>query len=146
MEIALTLFLLRLLSALLLMGLIAALFVVIWRDYRNTLTQASASRRTHGFLVALHEIDGIYAMTGDIYPLLPLTTMGRAPTNSVQVDTSFASGEHALIAQRNGQWWLEDKRSRNGTVLNGALINRPVVITNGDIIGIGNLYFRIDLE
>lgn len=146
MELALVLFVLRFVSALLLVGLTAALFLIIWREYRGTLHQASASRRAHGFLVALHEVDGIFAMTGDVYPLLPLTSLGRAPTNSIQVDTTFASGEHALIARRNSQWWLEDKRSRNGTMLNGALINRPVVITNGDIIGIGNLYFRIDLE
>lgn len=146
MNLALALFLLRVLSAALLLTLLIALFLIIWREYRSTIIQVSASRRAHGLLVALQEVDGSYVMTGDVYPLLPLTSLGRAPTNTIQVDTTFASSEHALIARRNGQWWLEDRRSRNGTTLNGALINRPVVITNGDIVGIGTIHFRVDLE
>jgi hypothetical protein len=145
-ELAVILFVLRVISALLLIGLLIALLALLWRDYRRALSVVGETRRAHGLLVALHEVDGGYAMSGDVHPLLPLTSLGRAPTNTVQVNTSFASGEHALIARRGGQWWLEDRGSRNGTMLNGALISRPVVVTNGDIIGIGTHLFRIDLE
>lgn len=146
MDTALILFALRVASAALLLLLLLALFVVIWRDHRSTITQVNTARRAHGILVAMQEVDGAYVLTGDMYPLMPLTSLGRAPTNTVQLHTTFASSEHALIAQRNGQWWLEDRHSRNGTTLNGIPINRPVVITNGDIIGVGTLYFRVDLE
>jgi pSer/pThr/pTyr-binding forkhead associated (FHA) protein len=51
-----------------------------------------------------------------------------------------------MVARRSGQWWLEDRKSRNGTTLNKTTIDRAVVITNGDVIGIGSTYFRVDLE
>jgi hypothetical protein len=128
------LFVLRVISAILLLSLLGALFLVIWRDYHSTVHQVKESRRSYGQLIALREIDGNFILTGDVYPLLPLTSMGRSPTNTVQ------------ITRRSGQWWLEDRRSRNGTTLNGLLVNRPVIVTNGDIIGVGTMRYRIELE
>jgi hypothetical protein len=107
------LFLLRLASGLLLISLLVALFVVVWRDYRAAFEQVRVTRRAYGQLVGLRPIDGKLVVTGDTYPLLAVTSLGRSPTNSITIEDSFASGEHALVAMRNGQWWLED-RSRNG--------------------------------
>jgi hypothetical protein len=146
LSIEVTLFLLRLVSAALLLIVLGAFMVIIWRDYRLTVAQMAASRRSHGHLVAMREVDNSYVLTGDIYPLLPLTSLGRSPTNTIRIDDNFASSEHALLARRNGQWWLEDRRSRNGTMINGVAVSQPVVVTNGDVIGIGKLYFRVDFE
>jgi hypothetical protein len=140
------LFLLRLVSGLLLVTLLIALFVVILRDYRSTVIQVEASHRTYGQLIGFREIDGKLILTGENYPLLPLTSLGRSPTNTITINDSFASSEHALVALRSGQWWLEDRHSRNGTMLNNMPISQPVVITQGDIIGIGKLSFRLELE
>jgi hypothetical protein len=145
-EVEVLLFLLRVLSAILLLLMMTALFWVIWRDYRTTLSQLTASRRAYGSLIAMRELEGEYVLLGDIYPLLPLTSMGRSPTNTVKVDDTYASTDHALISRRNEQWWLEDRNSRNGTTLNGVLVSRPTVITHGDIIGIGHMRYRVDLE
>jgi hypothetical protein len=140
------LFLLRFVAGLLLIGWLGALFVFMWRDYHSAVHEAQANRRTYGQLIAMREIDGNYLRTGEVYPLLSLTSIGRAPTNTITVVDTFASNEHALVALRNGQWWLEDRRSRNGTTLNGMVVKQPLVITNGDIIGIGQLRFQLELE
>jgi hypothetical protein len=140
------LFLLRLASGLTLLALLSALFVVIWRDYHSAVKEVELDRRVHGRLVALRSIHGSDVVTGETYPLLPLTSLGRSPTNTIQINDNFASGEHALVAIRNGQWWLEDRHSRNGTMLNDMPVNQPVVVTDGDIISIGNIKFRIELE
>ncbi len=140
------LFVLRLTAGVLLMVWLGALFVVMWRDYRSAVQEAQASRRTYGQLIGLREIDGSYLRTGQIYPLLSLTSIGRAPTNTITVDDNFASNEHAFVALRNGQWWLEDRRSRNGTTLNGMMVKQPIVITDGDVIGIGQLRFQLELD
>ncbi len=79
--------------------------------------------------------------TGQTYPLLPLTSLGRSPTNTIPISDDYASGEHALVALRSGQWWLEDRQSRNGTTINGMPITQPVIITDGDIIGVGSVSF-----
>ena len=140
------LFLLRLVSALLLLAILGALFVVIWRDYRSATRQMEATRRIFGQLIEIQEIDGRQIITGQTFPLLPLTTIGRAPTNTICMQDTFASSEHALIALRDGQWWLEDRQSRNGTTLNGDKIEQPLIVTHDDIISIGHKSFRIELE
>jgi hypothetical protein len=146
LEPEILLLILRIVSAIVLLGIIAALFVIIWRDYRAAMTAAERSRRRYGTLIAMAKVDEQLLPTGAQYPLLPFTSLGRAPTNSVTIPNSFASGEHALLALRNGQWWLEDRQSTNGTLLNGEPVTTPVIVTEGDIIGIGNHYFRIHLE
>lgn len=137
---------LRLISGLLLIGLLIALFVVLWREYRRASTHVETRRRSYGQLMVLREIDGRLMMTGENYPLLPLTSIGRSPTNTIPIEDNFASGEHALVAMRNGQWWLEDRQSRNGTLLNDIPVMEPMVITHGDMISIGEMRLRVELE
>jgi hypothetical protein len=124
----------------------ATVSIVIWRQYRTTLEQLESNRRVYGQLIALQEIDGLYVVVGTTYPLRPVTSLGRAPTNHIVIQDTFASGEHAQIVLRSGQWWLEDRRSRNGTTLNELPIIGPTVITDGDIIGIGNRRYKLELE
>ncbi len=146
MTIELVLFLLRLISGLLLGCILAIILWALWRDYRAAAAAPETRRRAYGALVALREVDGQYLATGERYTLLAHTSLGRAPTNTVQINDAFASSEHALVTMRDGQWWLEDRNSRNGTTLNDLPITEPVILTQGDIIGIGQLKFRIELE
>jgi FHA domain len=140
------LFGLRLASVVFLLGMLAALFIVLWRDYRTAAVQAADSRRTYGQLVALLQIDDIYAPTGEAYPLRPLTSLGRSPTNSIVIDDNFASGEHATISLKEAHWWLEDRNSRNGTLLNGELIASAIIVTDGDIVSIGNTHLKLTFD
>lgn len=146
MSLDVTLFVLRVISASLLIIMMLVIFIVLWRDYQSTLQKVESNRRTYGHLVALQFLDGSYVMLGEVYPLLPLTSLGRAPTNTIVIKDTFASSEHALLMLRNGQWWLEDRHSRNGTTLNEHPVTQATVITSGDVIGIGQKRFRIELE
>jgi hypothetical protein len=139
------LLLLRVISGGLLLALLLVILAALWRDYRGMAADLEASQRSYGQLVEMTEIDGDYIFTGQVYPLLPLTSLGRAPTNTVMVNDTFASSEHALVAMRDGQWWLEDRQSRNGTTINEIPINQAVVIADGDIIGIGTVRYRVNL-
>ena len=145
MTTELLLFILRLVSAVLLMLLFGAFVRVVWRDYR-LLSDSTGNRRSYGRLTRLRSLDGSYVVLPENFPLLPLNSFGRSPTNSIQIDDTFASGDHATVALRNGRWWLEDRQSTNGTLLNGIPIDQPVIITDGDIISIGQSHYRLDLE
>lgn len=140
------LFALRVISGIMLLVFLALILAALWRDYQGVVLSTEAARRTYGQLVELREVNGSYLPVGTHYPLLQFTSFGRAPTNTIMVDDTFASGDHAVVALRSGQWWLEDRQSRNGTTLNEMPISQPAVITDGDIIGIGNVRFRLDLE
>src|ERR1035441_3043961 len=50
-------------------------------------------------------------------------TIGRSPDSDVQIDLPIVSWNHAVIAEENGQSFLEDCKSRNGTAI-GELSNR----------------------
>lgn len=145
MSVDVLLLVLRIVSGVILLCLMIALFVIMWRDYRSATTQVQASRRTYGKLVVLAETAEGYLQTSTTYPLLPLTSIGRAPTNTIIIEEQFASSEHAMIALRNGQWWLEDRNSRNGTLVNGEPAS-SLIITDGDIISVGSTNLRLELE
>ena len=58
------LFVLRLLSAGILVAMLLALFVVMWRDYQASARGAEPNRRSFGRVVVLRELDGSFAQTG----------------------------------------------------------------------------------
>ena len=126
-------------SGALLVAVLALLFVVMWRDYRSAVVQVEASRRAYGRLVELREIDdGYVADRADLSAAAADQPRSLADQHHPDHD-DYASGEHALVALRSGQWWLEDRQSRNGTMINGMPITQPVIITDGDIIGVGSV-------
>lgn len=139
------LFVLRVASALALLGFLGLLFWVMWRDFR-TVSETGSSRRTYGRIVRVQETVGGYKSLDESFALMPLTSFGRSPTNSIPVIDTFASNDHAVVALRSGRWWLEDRKSTNGTLLNGIPIDQAVIITDGDIISIGQSHFRLELE
>lgn len=145
MTLDLILFALRVASGFSLLLFLGGLFVLLWRDYHSSTLQAQVNRRSYGQLLTLTKVDDAYTPTGKQHKLLPVTSLGRNPTNHVVISDSFASGEHAQIILRDGRWWLEDRDSRNGTLLNQEPITTPVIVTDGDIIGIGNFSFQIVL-
>lgn len=146
MSLDVLLFVLRLISGVLLLGMVTALFVMLWRDYQTAATSVQVNRRVYGQLIKLTYADRHYLETGETYPLHTLTTIGRGLTNTIVIMDTFASSDHAQIVLRSGQWWLEDRNSRNGTLLNGDILRGPAIVTDGDIVGVGQIGFRILLS
>jgi len=52
------------------------------------------------------------------------STLGRRPYNDIVLDNIAVSGEHAVITLQNGEVWIEDLGSTNGTFLDGQSIKR----------------------
>ncbi|MBI3241969.1 MAG: FHA domain-containing protein [Chloroflexi bacterium] len=145
MSPAFALFLLRLVLALLLYTFLGGILYLLWLDTRQALARAQARDRARGRLVLI-ACDLPSPSLGETFPLLPLTSIGRAPTNTVPLPDETASLEHALITHRNGKWWLEDLDSRNGTTLNGQAVTTPTVVSTGDVVGLGRAQFKLEVE
>ena len=145
MDLAIVLLVLRILAGLLLLIFLGTLFIMIWRDYRVIDREVESRTRQRGRLVVL-SAENSSLQPGMVFPLLPLTSLGRAPTNTIIINDSFASNEHALVMLRGRQWWLEDRHSSNGTLLNGYPIHEPVVVSTGDVIGLGQVQMKLELE
>lgn len=68
--------------------------------------------------------------------------IGRRPTHHVHLDGSTVSGDHARLMLGSAVV-LEDLKSTNGTLLNGAPITRPTPLNPGDTIQIAHFRLRI---
>lgn len=143
MSLDVLILILRAAAPLVLYVFLLVLLLFIWRDIQLAGSQAREGQRVVGRLILI-ECGDLGLEIGREYPLLPVTTLGRGPTNTIVLPESFASIEHACITLRKGQWWLEDRRSRNGTLLNGVPVGGPVVLSSGDIIGIGRVSLRFE--
>lgn len=140
----LLLFSFRIISAVALLAFAGMLGWFMWRDLRATSALLENSADNRASLVIINTEEATHEL-GSRHPLRPVTGIGRGATNAIVVSDEFASGKHALIARRGNQWWLEDLNSSNGTLLNGAEIERPAVITAGDVITIGSTEYRLEL-
>lgn len=78
------------------------------------------------------------ALRGRSYPLSDEVTLGRAAGCQVPLDDAYASQVHARVFQRDGQWYVEDLGSTNGTYLNRRRVAGPMVISRRDKLQIGN--------
>ena len=139
------LFLLRLLLVLLLYGFLAALFWMLWQDVRAAAQVTAARARRLGQLIVV-ESKCPQLAPGIVFPLMPVTSLGRAPTNTASLPDEAASLEHALLHMRDGQWWLEDLNSRNGTRLNDQAVTQPAPVVPGDVISVGRVKLKMELE
>lgn len=128
---------------------LAAVLFFLWRDLRRSTQVEPASKRQYGRLVVIDadEHDSEEAVpVGAVFPLQPVTSLGRSPVNTVSIPDAYASSEHALLLYKSGQWWLEDRGSRNGTLLNNVLISGPTVVSAGDVVGIGRVQMKLELS
>lgn len=80
---------------------------------------------------------------GDALPLRPVTRLGRSEENTIVLDDTFISAEHAVIMQRDGTWWLSDRGSTNGTAVNEQPVQGEVGLVTGDVVGIGDVRLKI---
>ena len=134
----------RVISGLLLLGFLGGLAWLIYRDMQVTAAAMVEQERPYGRLrIIANETEQPAVNT--TYPLMPITSIGRAASNNIVLPDGFASAEHALITRRQGQWWLEDQGSRNGTLLNDVVLEGTAVISSGDMIAVGGTVLKLEL-
>jgi serine phosphatase RsbU (regulator of sigma subunit) len=69
--------------------------------------------------------------------------IGRGANAAVVIADARVSRQHARIVRRDGQWWVEDLGTRNGTLLNGAAMTAAAHLAPGDRLEIGGAVLRI---
>jgi hypothetical protein len=78
----------------------------------------------------------IYALTGDVF------TIGRGRDNDLQIkNDSKVSRFHCKLYRRGSNYYLEDNKSSNGTMVNGELISERRLF-GGEELVIGETFFR----
>ncbi|HWG73444.1 MAG TPA: FHA domain-containing protein [Acidimicrobiales bacterium] len=81
---------------------------------------------------------------GHVYHLGEELTVGRAPGCGVSLaDDSFVSQLHARVFRRDGEYFVEDLGSTNGTLLNNHKVAAPVALRPGDRLQIGKTVLEL---
>jgi EAL domain-containing protein (putative c-di-GMP-specific phosphodiesterase class I) len=73
-------------------------------------------------------------------------TVGRHPDCALNLNVDRISRLHARFEQRDGEIWLEDLGSTNGTFVNHAPVEVPTRLAAGDVIHLADHEFRLMRE
>lgn len=98
-------------------------------------------------MIRLHHVFG--AQTGRVQEIeRPVVRCGRLPDNDVAFDPHAdidSSGKHAELRIEEGEWWVVDVGSRNGTMVNNQRVQRQR-LQDGDVIEFGKGGPRLRVE
>jgi pSer/pThr/pTyr-binding forkhead associated (FHA) protein len=102
-----------------------------------------ANRRIPGISFSVRQEAGSSSLK---YFTQPEIILGRDPGCDIPLTDDTVSTRHAQLTYHHNQWWLEDLASTNGTILNGAQVSMPTVVTSGDEIKCGATRLTISLS
>jgi pSer/pThr/pTyr-binding forkhead associated (FHA) protein len=80
---------------------------------------------------------------GQVIDVAEELTMGRAATCQLPLDDSYVSQLHARMFRRDGQLFVEDLGSTNGTYLNRKKVTGPVAVRRGDRLQVGKTVLEV---
>lgn len=126
-----------------LLGLIYIFLYKVVKVMYSDLKNGKAKRSLSAGIEVMEVNNGCLVPIGAVYPLHPITNIGRTADNNIVLDSEYVSGYHARIYQKNNDYILKDMGSTNGTLLNGIKVERPIVIKNNDLVGIGGIVFKV---
>jgi hypothetical protein len=65
-------------------------------------------------------------------------TLGREAGNDLVIEDPQISRRHSRLTRQGNSYLLEDLGSTNGTFVNGSRVTTPVLLANGDLIGLAD--------
>jgi predicted component of type VI protein secretion system len=72
--------------------------------------------------------------------------LGRGEECHVRFNSDWVSRQHCLLAVRSREVVLTDLGSRNGTLLNGQLVQQECALRDGDLVHVGPVVFEVKVE
>ncbi len=82
---------------------------------------------------------------GEEFALDGEAKLGRTADNDVVIKDPSSSRSHARVFEKDGQYFVEDLKSANGTLLNQVAIKLPRPLKHGDLITIGDVSLEFTL-
>ncbi|GCF07052.1 FHA domain-containing protein [Dictyobacter arantiisoli] len=148
MQLPVFLLILRLLFIVLLYLFLMQVVIAITRDLRKTAAQADDSEggrvaQALGHLIVVDSGPSTIVQPGMRFDLSQQTTIGRGPTNTIQISDNFISSEHTRLWFRNGVWYVQDAGSVNGSFVNNQPAREPIPARAGDIVRVGYIQFKL---
>ena len=76
----------------------------------------------------------------------PEVILGRDPDCDLIISDGTISLRHCQLSFHHRQWWAVDLNSTNGSFLNENLISSDIIITDGDMLRLGNVSIDINFN
>ncbi|MBV8695731.1 MAG: FHA domain-containing protein [Chloroflexi bacterium] len=141
------LLILRLLFVVLLYLFLMQVVLAVTRDLRRASAgDQTGVGKTATALGSLIVVDSGLSTTispGETFRLEPQTSIGRGPTNTIQLVDSYISTEHAQLWYRHGKWYVKDAGSKSGTYVNEQPALAAIPAKPGDIVRVGYIKFKL---
>ncbi|WP_353097780.1 FHA domain-containing protein [Tissierella praeacuta] len=93
------------------------------------------------YLKLINRKDSLPYKIKEHYSINDAISLGRHGNNTIVVKDPFVSKRHFQITEDEGDYYLEDLNSANGTYLNGDRIFDVIRLEDGDIIRAGQIEF-----
>jgi hypothetical protein len=122
------------------------LYLFLFRSFAS-LQRALASERSQARALGTLVVERSPAKTprvGERLALRATNAIGRDAGNDIALPDEAASARHAVLEQRDEEWWIEDLGSTNGTLVNGVKIEKRERVRFGDEIAIGRVALRLE--
>lgn len=87
--------------------------------------------------------DGAADLVGRRYPLERVTLVGRDVGSTAILDDPRVSAQHARLISRNGDWWVEDLHSMNGTFIGDARVGEATRVDASAELRFGPVVARL---
>ena len=111
------------------------------------LQRALAAERVEGRSIGTLVVERSPSRTprvGERLALRASNQIGRDAGNDIALPDEAASARHARLELQDGEWWIEDLGSTNGTLVNGTRIAQRERVRPGDEIAIGRVALRLE--
>ncbi|MFH1184205.1 MAG: FHA domain-containing protein [Chloroflexota bacterium] len=132
---------LRLLAAAALYTFLAIALWMMWQELRRTAALAAGHKvppiRLEVSARGARPVVRFFTQTDVI--------LGRDPLCDVPLSDKAISARHARLSFHDGQWWVDDLGSTNGTRLNRERVLVSTVLTSGDEIKCGSAKVLVTL-
>lgn len=117
------------------------IFSIIRLIYLDIRSMDSFSLAGRPYLKLVNRRDSLSYKVRDHYVIDEKITLGRDKDNDIFLKDPFISKKHMIIAKDEGNYFLEDLNSANGTFINQEKVEDVVPLKNGDVIEVGNIEF-----
>lgn len=113
---------------------------ILWRDLRHESAKIKARQHAHITLTMEAEPEAHIYQYNQMEVLI-----GRDPLCDLEINDSTVSSQHARLSFHHNQWWIDDLKSKNGTLLNDELVITSVVLTSDDVIRCGEAILQVKI-
>lgn len=131
---------LRIIMAVLLYGFLGWVLFLLLRDLRRESETSQARQHARITLILQGEPKARLYQFNQLEILI-----GRDPICDLEISDSAVSSQHARLSFHHNQWWIDDLRSKNGTLLNDELVTNAIVLTNNDNIRCGGATLQVKI-